>query len=303
MACESWLIDTLQECDITGVSRLTGASWDESWGVMAKAVARGQARKTHRIPEYLSIDEKAFAKRHRYETLVCDLKRGTVEHIVEDRQQESLESYYEQFSLEERTTVKAVAMDMWDPYLAATRAYIPQAEEKIVFDHFHVTRQVTEAVDRVRRQEHKALLAEGDEQLKGTRYLWLANEENVPDWRKEEFAAIRKTNLKTGRAWSIKESLRRFWSYRYAKSALGYFRRWYYWATHSRLAPMVQAAKTLNRHLPHILTYFKHRISNATAEGLNSKIQMVKEMACGFRNRDHYRIAIYFHCGGLELYP
>lgn len=303
IACESWLIDTLQECDITGVSRLTGASWDESWGVMAKAVARGQARKTQRIPEYLSIDEKAFAKRHRYETLICDLKRGTVEHIVEDRQQVSLESYYRQFTEEERASVKAVAMDMWDPYIAATRAYIPQAEEKIVFDHFHVTRQVTEALDQVRRQEHKALMAQGDEQLKRTRHLWLANRENVPGWRKEEFAAIRRANFKTGRAWSIKESLRKFWHYRYAKTALGYFRRWYYWATHSRLAPIVKAAKTLDKYLPNIMTYFKHRISNATAEGLNSKIQMVKEMACGFRNREHYRIAIYFHCGGLSLYP
>lgn len=303
IACESWLIDTLQECDITGVSRLTRASWDESWGVMAKAVARGKARKTHRIPEYLSIDEKAFAKRHRYETLICDLKRGTVEHIVEDRQQESLERYYRQFTEEERASVKAVAMDMWDPYIAATREYIPEAEEKIVFDHFHVTRQVTEALDKVRQQEHKALMAQGDEQLKRTRHLWLANRENVPEWRKEEFAAIRKANLKTGRAWSIKESLRKFWHYRYPKSALGYFRRWYYWATHSRLAPIVKAAKTLDKYLPNIMTYFEHRISNATAEGLNSKIQMVKEMACGFRNRDHYRIAIYFHCGGLSLYP
>jgi transposase len=303
IVCESWLIDTLRECDITGVSRLTGASWDESWGVMAKAVARGQARKTHRIPEYLSIDEKAFAKRHRYETLICDLKRGTVEHIVEDRQQESLEKYYRQFTEEERSLVKAVAMDMWDPYIAATRAYIPQAEEKIVFDHFHVTRQVTEALDKVRRQEHKVLMVQGDEQLKRTRHLWLANRENVPEWRREEFAAIRKANLKTGRAWSIKESLRKFWHYRYSKSALGYFRRWYYWATHSRLTPVVKAAKTLDKYLPNIMTYFKHRISNATAEGLNSKIQMVKEMACGFRNREHYRIAIYFHCGGLNLYP
>jgi transposase len=303
LLCESWLIDTLQECDVTGVTRLTGTSWDESWGVMVKAVARGQARKKWRIPEYLSIDEKAFAKRHRYETLVCDLKKGTVEYVVEDRKQESLESYYRQFTVEEREMVKAVAIDMWDPFIAATRAYIPEAAEKIVFDHFHVTRQVTEAVDKVRRQEHKALLVEGDERLKGTRHLWLANQENVPAWRKGEFAAIRKVNLKTGRAWSIKESLRKFWNYRYAKSALSYFRRWYFWATHSRLTPVIKAAKTLERYLPNIMTYFKHRISNATAEGLNSKIQMVKEMACGFRNREHYRIAIYFHCGGLELYP
>ena len=87
------------------------------------------------------------------------------------------------------------------------------------------------------------------------------------------------------------------------KRAEAFFRRWYFWATHSRLSPIVAAASTLKRHLPNILTYFKHRISNATAEGLNSKIQMVKEMACGFRNREHYKTAIYFHCGGLDLYP
>jgi transposase len=81
------------------------------------------------------------------------------------------------------------------------------------------------------------------------------------------------------------------------------FRRSYFWATHSRLTAVVNAAKTLHAHLRNILTYFRHRLTNATAEGLNSKIQMAKEMACGFRNREHYKAAIYFHCGGLDLYP
>ena len=82
-----------------------------------------------------------------------------------------------------------------------------------------------------------------------------------------------------------------------------YFRRWYFWATHARLTPVVSAAKTLQAHLRNILTYFRHRVTNATAEGLNRKIRMVKEMACGFRNREDYKTAIYFHCGGLDLYP
>jgi transposase len=78
---------------------------------------------------------------------------------------------------------------------------------------------------------------------------------------------------------------------------------WYFWATHSRLDPIVMPAKTIKRHLPSILTYFKHRVTNAVAAGLNCKIQMVKEMACGFRSRGHYRTAIYSHCGELDLYP
>ena len=299
---ESRLIDTLRECDVTGATRLTGTSWDEAWGAVEKAVARGWARKERRIPPYLCVDEKSFAKHHRYETVIGDAQRGTVEYVVEERSQESLEAYYHQFTAEELAQVRAVAMDMWDPYVAATRACVPGAEKKIVFDKFHVLRTVSEAVDKVRRQEHKVLKAEGDEGLKGTKHLWLANEENVPEWRRAEFEAVKGENLKTSHAWAIKESLRTFWTLD-PGAAADYFRRWYFWATHSRLVPVVKAAKTLHTHLANILTYFQHHVTNATAEGLNSKIQMVKEMACGFRNRQHYKTAIYFHCGGLDLYP
>jgi transposase len=303
MKFERLVIDTLKECDVTGTTRLTGTSWDEAWRIMEKAVERGQSRKERRIPQRLSIDEKSFAKRHRYETLVCDLDRGTVEYVVDDREQRSLESYYRQFTPEELAGVKAVAMDMWDPYIAATKAYIPGAEDKIVFDKFHIVRGVTDAVDKVRRSEAKQLAARGDTSLKGTKHLWLANKDNVPEWRKSEFDAIRKLNLKTGKAWAIKEAMRKFWEYSYPARAEAFFSRWYFWATHSKLKPMIAAAKTIKRHLPNVLTYFRHRITNALAEGLNSKIQMVKEMACGFRNREHYKTAIYFHCGGLDLYP
>ncbi|MBW1941784.1 MAG: ISL3 family transposase [Deltaproteobacteria bacterium] len=299
---ENRVIDTLKECDVTGANRLTGTSWYEAWNIMEKAVARGLNRKTSLVPDYLGIDEKAFAKRHRYETLVCDLSSGTVECVLEDRGQDCLEGYYGQFSKDELAGIKAIAMDMWDPYIAATKDLVPDAETKIVFDRFHVIGQVTNALDKVRRQEHKMLMAKGQECLKGTKHLWLMNEERIPDWRKGEFDEIRKMKLKTGRAWAIKESLRHFWDYSYPKNAEKYFKRWYFWATHSRLKPMIKAAKTLKRHLPNILTYFKHHITNAVTEGLNSKIQTVKQMACGFRNREHYRKAILFHCGGLDLY-
>ena len=99
-------------------------------------------------------------------------------------------------------------MDMWDPYIAATKGYVPNAASKIVFDKFHVVRIVTEAVDKVRRGEHKRLSAVGDDRLKGTEHLWLYNEENIPEWRNTEFDTIRATHLKTGRSWAIKEALR-----------------------------------------------------------------------------------------------
>jgi len=300
---ESRLIDTLKECDVTGVTRLLGTSWDETWGVMHRAVTRGLARKKKWVPAYIGIDEKSVGKGQKYETIVCDLDRGVVEYVVDDREQKSLERYYEQFTEEELAKVKGIAMDMWDPYIAATKAHVPDAEAKIVFDRYHATRFVTQAVDKVRRIEHKMLAALDDFRLKGTRYLWLWNQENLPEWRREEFEGVKNADLKTGRAWAIKESLRAFWNYAYTKCAEKFFKAWYFWATHSKLAPIIEAAKTLKRHLANLLTYFKHKITNATSEGINSKIQMIKLMACGYRNRDHYKAAIYFHCGGLDLYP
>jgi len=300
---EGRVIDTLRECDVTGVTRLMETSWDETWGVMTRAVMRGLARKEKRVPARIGIDEKSLGKGHDYESIVCDLDRGTVEYVVDDRKQKSLESYYQQFTREELAAIEAIAMDMWDPYIAATKAYVPDADKKIVFDRYHATTQVTKAVDKVRRREHKALAKEGDLRLLGTKYLWLRNEENVPEWRREEFDGVKNAELKTSRAWAIKESLRGFWNYVYAKCAERYFKAWYFWATHSRLEPMIEAAKTLKRHIANIMTYFKHRITNATSEGINSKIQTIKLMACGYRNREHYKTAIYFHCGGLDLYP
>jgi len=300
---ETRIIDTCKECDVTGVRRLLRTGWDATGGVLTRAVARGLARKPRRVPARLGVDEKAVRKGHTYESLVVDLDRGTVEAVVDDRTQASLAAYYRQFTPEELATIEAIAMDMWEPYIRATHACVPDAGTKIVFDRYHATRYVTEAVDQVRRQEHKALQAQDDLRLKGTKHLWLWNEENIPAWRRAEFEAVKHAELKTSRAWAIKEALRGFWDYGYPKRAARYFKAWYFWATHSRLAPMIAAAKTLKRHLPNLLTYFKHWITNATAEGINSKIQTLKLMACGYRNREHYKTAILFHCGGLDLYP
>jgi transposase len=300
---EGAVIDLQKECSIESVCRLLGIGWHPCWEVMESAVERGQARKPHKIPERIGVDEKSFSKGHRYETLVYDLDSATVEYVGDKREQNSLESYYKQFSLEEREQVQSVAMDMWDPYIAATKAYIPEAEKKITFDRYHVTRLVVDAVDKVRKQEHRVLMEQGNDILKGTKYLWLWNEENVPEYRKAEFDLLRSLDLKVCRARAIKDNLRHLWEYQKEGWMRRYFSRWYFWATHSRLQPIIKAAKSLKTHLNNIVTYARHRITNALGESINSKIEKVKRLACGYRNRGHYRTAIYFHCGGLDLYP
>ena len=110
-------------------------------------------------------------------------------------------------------------------------------------------------------------------------------------------------HLQTARAWAIKESLRDLWAYQRTGWAARHWKGWYFWATHSRLTPVIEAARMIQRHLPNVLTFFTHRVTNAVSEGLNSKIQTIKKMAYGFRNLAHFKTAIYFHCGGLQLYP
>ena len=170
-AFEGFVIQVAQECSIEATGRLCGLSWDRGWNVLDRAVKRGLKRKAHRIPARIGVDEKSIARGHKYESLVYDLDAGTVEYVCDDRRQESLESYYRQFSEKELAGVKAVAMDMWDPYISATKAYIPKADKKIVFDRFHVMRHVLEAVDKVRKSEHKQLSDRGEDILKGTKYL------------------------------------------------------------------------------------------------------------------------------------
>ena len=300
---ERLAIAVLRQCDVSGATRILRISWDEAWGLLEQAVTRGRARKVRTVVRRIGVDEKAAAKGHRYLTVVCDLDEGTVEHIAEDRKQESLAGYYAALSQEQLTGIEAVAMDMWEPYIQATRAKVPDAAAKIVFDRFHVMGHVSKAVDTVRKQEQRDLMAVGDETLKGSKYLWLYSRENVPERRRNEFAALRRQVLKVGRAWALKEALRRLWHYVYPASGWKFWKQWYCWATHSRLKPMRQAAETIRRHIANIVTYYQHPITNAMSEGLNSQIQKIKSMACGFRNIEHFKTAIYFHCGGLELYP
>jgi transposase len=105
-------------------------------------------------------------------------------------------------------------MGMWDPYISSAREHLVDADQKIVFDRYHLMKYLTGAVDTVREQEHRALAAAGDMSLSGTKYLWLYSAENLPERHQDRFAVLRGGDLKTARAWAIKESLRHFWSYK-----------------------------------------------------------------------------------------
>jgi transposase len=300
---ERLVVDWLSAASQSAVAARMGLTWDEVHGIMERAVKRGLARRQADGVTHLGVDEKAFRKGHRYVTVVTDLDRGRVLYVAKDRKQSSLDGFWGTITAEQRDGIQAVAMDMWDPYANSVKVHLADADQKIVFDKFHVAMHLGEAVDKVRRQENKELRAAGDHRLVGTKYAWLRNPDNQTDKQWREFRTLRTSKLRTARAWALKEQAMLLWDYRYEGAARKHFAWWHRWATHSRLAPMIEKAKMLKSRLKGVLTYLKHQITNATSESINSKIQWIKYTARGFRNHDNFVTAIYFHCGGLDLAP
>jgi transposase len=298
---ERLVIDVLREASVEATARLLGMSWDEVWRVKGRAVERGLARKVPKPLTRIGVDEKATRKGHRYMTLVFDLESGTVEHIVDGRRKEGLERFYESLPENHRTSIQAVAMDMWEPFVRATEDALPDAA--IVFDRFHIMKHMNEAVDRVRRAEHRHLRNWGLDTLTGTKHLWLYARENLPERHRDSFQELRKTSLKTGRAWAIKEDLRFLWECTSKDTARRFWKQWDGWARRCRLPAVVGVARMIRSHLDNILTYFDHPITNGLAEGVNSVIQTIKRTARGFRNDVNFKTAVLFRCGGLDLYP
>lgn len=300
---EALAIAWLKEASQTAIAKRLGLSWDEIHGIMERAVRRGlERRKVEAVP-LVGVDEKAFRKGQRYLTLVNDLSGSRVLYVAEGRQRSSLDGFWKTLTPQQLGSIEAVAMDMWEPYVASVREHVEGADGKIVFDKFHIAQHLGEAVDRVRRRENKTLRAAGDDRLKGTRYDWLRHPAAMDPDDRRQFAALRNSNLKTARAWALKESGMALYGYTYERPARKHFRWWHGWAVRSRLQPMIEVARMLKRRFENVITYLRHRITNAGSESINSKIQWVKYTARGYRNLENFVHAIYFHCGGLDLAP
>lgn len=276
-------------------------SWDQIHHIQERAVERGLSRRAKEPIKHAGVDEKNFLKGHSYVSLLTNLDKGSVLEVVPDRTLEAAKTLMNTLSDEQKQSLEAMAMDMWDSFMTAAADVVPNAD--IVHDKYHAVSYVTKAVDKVRRKENRQLTQNGSDTLKGTKFLWLTNPDNWNPEDKKAFRSFAIDELKVGRAWSIKEAFAHFWNYSYRGSAESFFKRWYFWATHSKLKPIIETAKTLKRHLTGLLAYLKHHITNAVTEGLNSKIQSLKANARGFRSFANYRISILFHCGKLNLYP
>ena len=300
---EALVLDWLGEASTLAVSRRMRLSWNAIDTIMQRAVERGLARREEQTPRRLNVDETSFTKGHDYVTVVSDSETGHVLQVTPERDSQSLSSYYERLKEEQKEAVESVAMDMWKPYIKATLAAIPGAREKIAFDKFHVAKHLGEAVDRVRRREHRELLRIGDETLKGSKWRWLTHPDNMSRREWIGFRPLRESALKTARAWAIKETAMSLWHYLGRGWAERAWKGVLAWAGRSRLEPVRKVAAMLKEHLWGIINAVVLKVHNGGAESINSRIKVLKLRARGFRNKSRFINAIYFQLGGLDLYP
>ena len=298
---ENFVIAWLKEASTAAVARMLGLSWTAIDGIMARAVKRGRSRKCSSAPAHTCIDEVSSKRGHRYLSIVSDGERGTVEFIAEDRTTAALAPWFASLSAQQLAGIKTVSMDMWAPFINVVSSHLPDAQQKICFDKFHIAKHLGDAVNTVRRRENKALIEQGRDDLKGTRFDWLRNPQNFTRSQWREFKELTDSVLKTARAWALREAAMSLWHYASRTWAEKQWKRWLSWAMRSRLDPIKKVAKMIRRHLWGIVNAVVHAVDNAPAESINSRIKTVKVRARGFRNTRRMMDAIYFHLGGLDM--
>jgi len=179
-------------------------------------------------------------------------------------------------------------------FIKGTAAHLPNAN--ITFDKFHAVKIVNDAVDLVRRAEQK-----DRPELKRTRYMWLKNKANLTESQLDALGGLADCNLKTARAYQIRLTFQDVYAQPSREAAEAFLKKWYFWATHSRLTPVIEAARTIKRHCDGILRWFDSKIANGILEGINSLVQAAKAKARGYRSTHNLKAIIYLIAGRLEL--
>ena len=277
------------------VAQLFGIHWNPVATAVKQAVEYGLAHRQMGRVLHIGIDELSQRKGHVYVTNVYDLEGKRLLWSGPGRTQETLRSFFKEHGEALRKEVVGVCCDMWQPYIDMIQEYLPQAI--LVFDRFHVIQNLLRAVDQVRCEEAVRLKKSNPDLLKRSKFIWLKNTENLTDQQRARLGYLEKLNLRSHRAWLLKEAFREFWECVSRENAKRFLNKWFWWATHSRLKPLRDFAWMLRRHEANILNFFNLPITNGVVEGLNNKAKIVSHRCYGFRNPSTYITALY-HCLG-----
>lgn len=290
-AFERYVIDLCQIAPIKHVALLLGIGWTLVKEVFKRHLGKRLRKRSLKSVRYIAIDEFSIRKGRQYMTVVLDLESGQIIHAAEGRHAGSLIPFLR--TLRARgAKLRAVALDMWAPYLLAVREVFPEAEP--VHDRYHVVSMVNFAIDETRRDMYRDL--EGPERgvLKGTRFLLLKGGERLDESGVDHLKRLQVLNEPLYQAYLLKEDLRRFWDLESAADGASFLDSWIARAEATGLKHFVRLARTLDGHRRALLAYFNHRITTGPLEGINNKIKVLKRQAYGFRDMDYFRLRLAF---------
>jgi len=296
---EALIVTLCQAMTVRAVAQLLAVSDMRLWRTLDYYVEQARAQEDFSAVTAVGLDETAARRGHAYISLFHDLDAGRLLFACEGRKAEVVAQFTDDLEAHGgcAENIRAVCIDMSASYRAGIAEHLPWAE--VTFDRFHVIQLLNTAVDEVRRQEAKATPS-----LKRSRYLWLKDKR---DWTRRQilhYTDLKRLNLKTHRAFRIKEALREI--YRSAPdrpSAEALLKRWYQWARRCRLEPIKRVAKTLKDHWEGILNAFDSRLSNGRVEAINALIQAAKAKARGYGTTRHLITIAYLVAGKLTHLP
>lgn len=284
------------------VGEAFNTSWENVFRSVRYVVEWGMKHRTLDGIGAIGIDEIQFGKGHQYLTIVYQIDDGCKRllYVAKRRTVKSLLGFFRQLGPENTRSIKYVCTDMWKPYLKVIKKKLPHALH--ILDRFHIVAMLNKAVDEVRREEAKKMKADGYEEiLKNSKYCFLKNESNLTENQELKLNELLQYDLKSVRAYQLKESFQAFWEYQSPYWAERYLKLWCNRAMRSKLPPIKKFVKTVRRHQPLMMNWFKAKkaYSSGTVEGLNRKINLVTRKAYGYRSYEVLKIALFHNMGSL----
>jgi len=291
-----------QTTDKSKVSKLMRIAWPTVTRIIERVISERLDPQRLQGLRRIGVDEFSYRRRHRYLSVVLDHDRGRIVWAGEGRGSSTLDAFFERMGPEGCAALRVITMDMAGGYKGSAARHAPNAQ--VVFDRFHVQRLASVAVDRVRRDQLRILrgTTAGRILFKSRFALW-RNPWNLSESDRQKLSDIERSNRPLYRAYLLKEALARALDYRQPKRAREALESWIAWASRSRLAPFVRAARTVRKHFDGILAYVSERLTNAAVEGRNTRLRMVARRAYGYHTPEALISMFYLCCGGIKLKP
>ena len=292
---EAMVMTMASAMPVRAVARIVGEHDTRLWRMVHHYVDQALARTDASDVTQIAIDETAARRGHDYITLFVDIDRARVLFATEGRDANTVAAFANDLAAHggDAEAIEEVCIDMSPAFIKGIAESLPEAA--VTFDKFHAVKIINDAVDQVRRAEQK-----GQSLLRGTRYIWLRNPNNLSERQRTTLESLPTRHLKTARAYQIRLAFQELYD-QPSEAAASYLKKWYFWATHSRLKPIIDAAHTVKRHWDGILRWFDSKIANGLIEGINSLVQAAKAKARGYRSTRNLKAIIYLLAGKLDL--